>query len=96
MEENNPQPIEIHPGIGSFRAMIMSPDGRLVGEVNNEEELYDVLVQIKERNLSGYYGYKLDSETGTSKFTITTNGILQNFGGTFIQECMVKLLDLDK
>jgi hypothetical protein len=93
MGETNPQPIEIHTGIGVFRAMIMSPDGQLVGEVRNEEELYDVLVQIKERNLSGYYGYRIDadSEKGVQKFTITSCGILQNFGDTFIHECLVKL-----
>ncbi len=98
MEELTPQPIEIHKGIGSFRAMILSPDNRLVGEVSNEEELYDVLVQIKERNISGYSGYRIDTdpETGVQKFTITSNGILQNFGDSFIHECLAKLLDLDK
>lgn len=95
MEETNPQPIEIHKGIGSFRAMILSPDNQIVGEVSNEEEMYDVLVQIKERNLSGYYGYRMMEDGTNIKFKLLPTGRVEDFGRTFIHECLVKLFDLD-
>lgn len=96
MEENKPQPIEIHTGIGSFRAMILSPDSQIVGEVTNEEELYDVLVQIKERNLSGYYGYRMMEDGTNTKFKLLPTGRVEDFGNTFVKECLEKLFDLDK
>lgn len=93
MEEMNPQPIEIHPGIGSFQAMILSPSNELVGVVTNDAELCDVLVQIKRRNLSGYYGYRMMEDGKFKKFSILHDGRALDFGDTFVDDAMKELLD---
>lgn len=94
MEETNPQPIEIHKGIGSFRAMILSPGNQIVGTVENDAELCDVLVQIKRRNLSGYYGYRVMEDGEFKKFVILNDGRLLDFGLTFVDNAMKELLGL--
>lgn len=93
MGETNPQPIEIHPGIGSFRAMIISPYNHLVGEVTNDAEFCDVLVQIKNQRVSGYYGYRVMEDGEFRKFTILPDGRASNFGDTFVDSAMKELLD---
>ena len=93
MGETNPQPIEIHKGIGTFRALILTPNNQLVGEVENDAELCDVLVQIKRLGLSGYYGYRVMEDGEFKKFTILHDGRALDFGDTFVDDAMKELLN---
>ena len=93
MGETDLQPIEIHPGIGSFRAMILNPNNLLVGEVTNDAELCDVLVQIRRQNMTGYYGYRIMEDGEFKKFTILHDGRALDFGETFVDSAMKELLN---